>query len=207
MKNAQNFTAEYFLKSHISNYNDYTAKKFDKLCRDLVVGCNIQYKDYIVDFGCATGGLLSEFKNKGFRYLKGTDISNWAISFGQKEYGLINELEYFNSNLLWAEKDWLIMLDVLEHIDTPELGSVLDLISQSNIKKGIILRIPVSAQEGKNFVLDVSKNDRTHIQIHSKKFWEQLFEGIGFTTKKVLAEETIYESEGVMARWMVKKNE
>jgi len=45
-------------------------------------------------------------------------------------------------------KDWLIALDVLEHIPTrKELLLTFKLIQTSIIRKGLIVRVPVSANE------------------------------------------------------------
>jgi len=45
-------------------------------------------KDVIVDYGCATGVLISSFKKLGFKKLTGTDISYWAIEYGKREFHL-----------------------------------------------------------------------------------------------------------------------
>lgn len=197
--NKQKFDADYFINSKISNYKNYTERKFDKLCSDLIEHCDIQLADVIRDFGCACGGLIAEFKRKGFNNIKGTDISGWAINYGKEKLDLHDELEYYNINMLHEPKDWLIVLDVLEHIPSDDLGEILKLIGSSKIGRGIIFRIPVTANEGEDFVLDVSKNDRTHIQRHSKEWWIQVFDAIGLEVTKLLKADSIYDSDGVFA--------
>ena len=197
--NKQIFDADYFINSKISNYSNYTERKFDKLCSDLIKYCDIELGDSIRDWGCACGGLILEFKKRGFTNIKGTDISGWAISYGKEKLDLHDELEYYNINMLHEPKDWLIVLDVFEHIPSDELGEILKLIGSSTIGKGVIFRIPVTASEGEDFVLDVSKNDRTHIQRHSKEWWIQVFGSIGLEVSKRFRANSIYDSDGVFA--------
>lgn len=198
------FETGYFCHSKISNYEDYRGKKFGSQSEELMTTLDMGYTDVVVDFGCATGGLLYEFKRKGFTTLRGTDISYWAIDFGKKAFQLDMELDYYNINVLDEEKDWLFLLDVLEHIHTVELERIMEIIKNSKVHKGIIMRVPVSAREGGDFVLDVSKNDKTHIQIHSKTWWIKLFKKHGLKLKEELDTDTIYSSDGVLAGWFVK---
>ena len=198
------FEEDYFQNSKKSNYADYAGRKFDKLCEELRINCEFKKRDRIVDFGCATGGLIYELKKRKFENLKGTDISYWAINFGKKQFGLEEELDYFNRELLAEQKDWLILLDVLEHIHNRELKEIMEIIKNSIIHKGIIVRIPISAREGENYVLAVSKNDKTHVQIHCKDWWIGLFNKYGFDLKEEFKGKEIYSSEGVLSGWFVK---
>ncbi|HEC65780.1 MAG TPA: class I SAM-dependent methyltransferase [bacterium] len=194
------FDKDYFIGGTKSNYVDYTSKKFGNLASDLINILRMSPEDQILDFGCGTGGLLKEFKNLGYNNIKGTDISQWAIEWGRKNLDLDKELDYYNRNLLTEEKDWVLMLDVLEHIPTYEIDHVFQLLKEYLPKKGVIIRLPVSAEEGEDYVLDVSKNDRTHIQRHSKEAWEEMFARHGFRRCKTLAEGMIYDTPGVLAR-------
>mgnify|MGYP001582821707 CR=1 FL=1 len=202
MNTAADFNEHYFKGG--SNYTDYTKKKFDGLCEDLITVCRMNTTDKILDFGCASGGLLAEFKKRGFTKLTGTDISDWALTFGKQEYGLQSILKPFSLGLLNKKYDWVLMLDVAEHVNTIDLFGLLHALHKCDIKKGIIIRIPVSANEGEDFVLDVSKNDKTHIQRHEKKWWEAMFNIAGYKTYIAITMPTIYDSEGVMVRQMVK---
>jgi len=192
-----NFEKDYYINSETSNYIDYTNKKFDSLFEDLK-RIPISNDKSILDFGCATGGLVNCFYKNGYSKIKGTDISYWAIDYGRKQYKLSNKiLNHYNRQLLEKPFDFIFFLDVLEHIPLEELNSILSLIK--NINK-VIVRLPVSKREGENFVLDVSKNDKTHIQIHNKAWWMRLFRKHGFKKYKILKKNSIYESEGVLAR-------
>jgi hypothetical protein len=48
-------------------------------------------------------------------------------------------------------------------------------------------------------VIKRSKNDKTHIQIHSKQWWLDLFSKYDYNISTVLKEKHIYDSEGVLA--------
>ena len=86
-------------------------------------------------------------------------------------------------------------LDVLEHIEDQELEEILSFI----VAKELVVRIPVTAKEGEDFVLDVSKKDKTHVQKHSKTWWLHLFNRYGFHLKTVLRHTNIYDSKGVLS--------
>jgi 2-polyprenyl-3-methyl-5-hydroxy-6-metoxy-1,4-benzoquinol methylase len=191
-----NFEKDYYINSNISNYDNYTCKKFSGLFNDLI-NLSINKEDTILDFGCATGGLVNCFYQNGYS-IKGTDISYWAINYGRKQYDLSSEiLNHYNRQLLECQFNFIFFLDVLEHIPFEELNELLSLIKNTN---KLIVRIPVSKIEGENFVLEVSKNDKTHIQIHDKDWWINLFKNHGFINNNIISKEYIYESEGVLAR-------
>jgi predicted TPR repeat methyltransferase len=196
-----NFEENYFINSKTSNYSDYTGKKFNQLAEDLINECDFKPHDRIVDFGCATGGLIYGLKQRKFNNLKGTDVSYWAIEFGKKQFMLDKELDYFNRDLLSQQKDWLIFLDVLEHIHDAELREIMNIIKKSKVNKGIIIRVPVSAKEGEDYILSVSKNDKTHVQRHCKYWWIKLFKENGFKLVQEFSSKSIYSSPGVFTGW------
>ena len=185
------FDKDYYVDSKISNYVDYREKKFMDLARDLLpflIGKSV------LDYGAATGGLMLELQNRHI-YCEGTDISVWAVNYGKKHYNLGHLLHYYDPSLLMNNFDIVLFLDVLEHVPQDELG----LIFNSVISDILIIRIPVSAKEGEDFVLDVSKNDKTHIQIHSKQWWLDFFSVYGYNIFTPLDKVSIYDSEGVLA--------
>jgi SAM-dependent methyltransferase len=70
----------------------------------------------ILDIGCATGGLLSVFKLKGYKNLMGIDPSPSCVSAVGKLYGInasINNITNFDSN---EKFDLIILSAVLEHL-------------------------------------------------------------------------------------------
>jgi predicted TPR repeat methyltransferase len=200
----EKFKEDYFVKDvdskDGSNYIDYRTKKFSVLADNIIeifeLGDNNSGKKNILDFGCATGALLKELKDRGFSDIKGTDISNWAIEYGKDAFRLESDLEFYNRNLLCEPFDYIIMLDVLEHLPDYELETVLGL-AKKGLRHKLLVRIPVSLVEGEDFVLDVSKNDRTHIQIHDTQWWLNKIESVGFKYLTDIHKDAIYSSPGV----------
>ncbi len=192
------FEKDYFVDSKISNYQNYLTKKFDNLAKDLIKFLKINKDDVILDFGCGCGGLVFEFKERGFNKVKGTDISHWAIEEGKKMFSLEKEIEYYNRNLLSQEKDFVFLFDVLEHMPEYEIGFILDL-AKKNLRKSIVIRVPVCKNEGEPYVLDVSRNDKTHIQCHTRDWWIKAFEDKGYEFVEDLNLSSIYSSEGVFS--------
>jgi hypothetical protein len=197
------FEKSYFVGGAVSNYKDYRKKKFKQQARDLdgilrQLGVSKEQAE-IVDFCCATGALIREMKQIGYRNIHGTDISQWAINFGINYYGLKQELQYYNRNILrQTPLDVVLFLDALEHIPEYEIMFLLDIIKAYSLPQYIIVRIPVSAREGLDFVLDISKNDKTHITCHSKPTWKKLFRDYGYKSYSEIKTKSIYDSKGVM---------
>ena len=188
------FEEHYFKDSNISNYRDYVARKYEQCCLDLIsLGMEKQHR--IIDFGCATGALLKEFIKRGYINVCGTDVSYWAINYGRTTYGLTDyQIQYYNPNLLEAGADWIIALDVFEHIGDEELQNILGLIRCDRL----MIRVPISAEEDGPFVLEVSRNDQTHVQCHTKQWWLALFEPFARLERRVSLS-TIHDSDGVLA--------
>lgn len=196
------FEEKYFAQSEYSNYEDYRMKKFEKLAADLMRILALDPDNRILDFGCATGGLLKSFKDRGYYNIKGTDISHWAIEYGKTRYGLDEELEYHNVNLLTEEFDVILFIDVLEHIPSvTEIQRYLQLV-----RKGtrVVIRLPISRKEGEPYVFEVSRNDTTHVQCHSAGWWNGLIERCGYVSSLSFDGRAIYESRGVFARTYMK---
>ena len=190
------FEEKYFVESNYSNYFDYRKKKFTQMVQDLI-SLGLTYKDEILDFGCATGGLVYELNNHGFMYVVGTDISYWAIDYGREVFGFRPSiLQHYNRQLLEGAFTYILMTDVLEHISTEEINLILKKIKAEYI----ILRVPVAALEGEDYVLEVHKNDKTHVQVHEKSWWNELLARHGFLEDKIIEGKAIFESEGVLAR-------
>lgn len=191
------FEEDYYVNSHVSNYSNYTTKKFRGIASNIINGLKIEKSDKILDFGCATGGLIKAFIEEELENITGTDISYWAIDYGRKEFKLSTEvLQHYNRQLLEQQFHCILFLDVLEHIPSGELKQILSRLQS----KYIIVRVPVSAKEGENFVLKISQNDITHIQIHCKEWWEKLLNDHKYCLYKIFHKKYIYDSNGVLSR-------
>jgi len=154
---------------------------------------------WVLDYGCANGKLIEELIKLNIPHVVGTDISYYAINSG-REQGL--PLEYHNVNLLTESFDVIMFLDVLEHVPSvDEIRWWLRLIPGGAM---IVVRIPVSADEGEDFVFEASRKDKTHVQCHTKEWWSNLFGECGIISVKEFRGEGIWESSGVMARLLLK---
>lgn len=193
------FEEDYYLNSKKSNYTNYLSKDFSGLSLDIIK--YIKINSTSLDFGCATGGLVYELNNLGYKTI-GTDISYWAINTGRKKYLLDKTtLQHHNISLLENRYiDNIIVLDVFEHIDEQELKEILAICQIKNM----IVRIPVSIIEGQDYFLDVSKRDVTHKKPHTKKWWENLFMFFGYRIESIIREKYIYDSDGVLCVKLVK---
>jgi SAM-dependent methyltransferase len=89
--------------------------------------------DSIFEYGCSSGMNLHHLKSKGFTNVSGVDISNIAIDEGKKIYTDINILvgDYtkhvdVTTNLY----DVVFSRATLQHINTNEIGNVLDKLNK-----------------------------------------------------------------------------
>lgn len=196
---ALKFDKNYFQNG---NYQNYLTRDFDQLAADLIAELSFSPSDRIIDFGCGYGGLVWSLYNKGFKLVYGTDISNWAIEYGQSVFPTIKgNLQYYNRNLLSEPKEFILLLDVLEHMPIYEVECILKLASE-RLSKYIIAKIPVSLREGEKFFLDVSNNDPTHINCHSRNWWLDFFGSNNYSFAGELRTRSIYSSFGVLAgKW------
>ena len=181
------------------NYRDYLTRKFSMLASDISYAVPLTYKTRLLDFGCGYGGLVAAFHINGYHNMVGTDISQWAIEEGHRRYPFLkSRLQFYNRDLLRRPHDVLLMLDVLEHMPEYEIVNVLKL-AREGCKGVVVVRIPVSAEDGEPFVLPVSNNDPTHISCHTKQWWNTRFYDAHFSLSGFVESNAIYDSPGVLA--------
>jgi len=198
----ETFWKDYFIDSKISNYKDYTKKKYWDLCDELIDAYKIQEWDRILDFGCACGNLVREFVDRRYDNIIWTDISKRAISYWINQW-LWKYLQEYTDSILTHNYNFIFMLDVLEHI--PLEWEIQKLLTSIKEEVEVIIRVPVSNEENWRYVLDVSENDKTHVQRHTKERWIKLFKMSWFTHIWYITLNNIYDSNGVLAVLIIKE--
>lgn len=190
------FEEDYFIDSKISAYEDYRTKDYSDLADNLIDKCKLDF--FVLDFGCATGQLVKCLREKKILNVIGTDISFWGIEYGRENYNLSHRiLQHYNRQLLQKGFEWTLFLDVLEHIEQEELIALFSILKSDKI----VVRVPVIATEDSDdYVLEIHRKDKTHIQRKTKKQWDDFFGYWGFNKRHTFNESSIYESEGVLAR-------
>ncbi len=185
------YSEQYYTSGNYSNYLN-KAERYNKFASEITnflisIGINNK-KSKILDFGCAVGFLLDGLKNCGYENIYGFDISDWAISITSNKH---QTLSYNECN---GEKfDITFALDVLEHMTDYEIDDFFNKIHT----KILIFRIPVSNNGGKNYVLDISNSDITHINCKEKNDWVSVLKAKNFIFYLPLNLSSIYDTEGV----------
>ncbi len=73
-------------------------------------------------------------------------------------------------------------------------------LAKRNLHKQLILRVPISHQEGEDYYLQVSRNDKTHVQCHCRGWWLNLFHKCDYSLAKEFKNVgVIWSSLGVFA--------
>lgn len=181
------FDSDYF---HSVNYTDYMMRgdRYRKLADetlDLLERLSLPH-EIVLDFGCAVGHLLSRLDER-VDQAYGTDISEWALNQCRQKNLLV-----LHEPMEDVVHDVIYSLDVFEHMEPDDLNEFME----KTQAKVIIFRIPVSEQMGKDYVLEVSRRDPTHIIRWDKETWRSYFYQWGFECMD-LNLHTIYNSDGV----------
>jgi len=175
-----------------NNYTNYLAReaRYERLANEILGFLNVMglAKSPVLDFGCAVGFLLRAFKKQHLDCY-GVDVSEWALEQAHKR-GL-----HVSREVLWEEQHALTTaLDVLEHMSEEDLTHFIENLNT----KVIVFRMPICANEGEDYVLEVSRVDPTHNIRWTKQQWEEFFNKHGYVTVD-LNLNTIYNSDGVYA--------
>jgi predicted TPR repeat methyltransferase len=137
--------------------------------------------DRILDIGCSTGGLLAEFKRRGFSNLLGVDPSPACAKFTEELYGItakpatISILDRLNEQV-----DIAFLTGVLEHLR--DLDSSLDRV-KSCLKKGglIFLVVPDATRYDRHFSAPFQFFSMEHINYFSPLSLSNLMVRHGFS--------------------------
>jgi len=197
----EKYNKEYYTTKNYENYLN-KCDRYQKLAIEIFdlfnKICILQEKkSKILDYGCAVGFLLDGIRKIGYDNLYAYDISEWALS-RIKNHKILKYEDIFNNNF-----DATFMLDVLEHMEEDEIKDLLSKLSSEII----IVRIPVALETGKNFLLEVSRADDTHVNCKTKSEWIKIFKDFGYDRLLKINLNNIYDSDGVFCAIFFKNME
>lgn len=190
------FDKSYYESNNYTNYlgrEDRYIKLADEVISHLKTFDLVQSP--ILDFGCAVGFLMKGLEKYGDVY--GVDVSDWALERASAQGHKVQKA--IDTKL---DHGMVFALDVFEHISEEDLEQIL-LNLQTKL---IVFRMPVCANEGEDYVLDVSRVDPTHIVCWTKDQWRRLFKDFGYLPLD-LNLSTIYNSPGVYTGIAIRINE
>jgi len=148
-----------------------------------LINCN----STLLDFGCGFGFLATGLADMGY------SVSGYEVSREARKQAEINDVHMID--FAHQDFDFVIALDVLEHMRDAEISR-----SFSVFRSGYALvRIPCARPNEKEFFLEVSRTDPTHINCKDKSGWFKMFRRLGFQFFTALDLCTIYDEIGVLA--------
>jgi 2-polyprenyl-3-methyl-5-hydroxy-6-metoxy-1,4-benzoquinol methylase len=129
----------------------------------------------ILDLGCGNGRLLYNLKQKGYTNLRGVDTSQEQIDAAHKmgvKETCCRPISDFLKDIQDASLDVVFLISVLEHMEKPEVLSLLDKITALLKPDGLlIIHVP---NAGGIFGLRVFYSDFTHCWAYTEKSLRQL---------------------------------
>lgn len=200
----QQYSQDYYKQN---NYTSYLERyhRYERLVHELHhdlfsrIGVNIIDKN-ILDYGCAVGFLVKAFNSYGYKNVDGYDVSSWAIGYANS----ILKISSVTDNIKTIQSktyDLMTALDVFEHMEAENVAINLAEINP----RMLIVRIPVCAEDGGKYILDVSEQDRTHKIRWTKTHWIEFFYACGFNSLFPLQLSTIYDTPGVMCGMFINR--
>ena len=135
----------------------------------------------ILDFGCATGGQLAEFKRRGFQRLLGVDPSSTCAQATQELYGVNAESRCLSSTSAPGEQhDLVLMIAVLEHLRDvrPSLESMKQYLRPGGL---LYVELPDAARYHEHFSAPFQFFSMEHINFFSATSLKRLLGLLGFS--------------------------
>jgi len=133
--------------------------------------------NFVLDVGCGSGLWLTELKKMGFNVV-GTDISKDALRRSKQVLSDVCFLP-FGTNTF----DGVIILEVIEHLNSEECSKLLAEISRVCKKNGtVIISTPNGLSIGR-FIYGhkwIGYTDPTHVKFYAPKNLVQLMESFNF---------------------------
>lgn len=91
----------------------------------------------ILDVGCASGRLLSELRDRGFRSLRGIDPSPACVAAARHHYGITADVSTIGQLARRGDRfDLIVLVGVLEHLN--DLAGALDTLRTLLAPRGVV---------------------------------------------------------------------
>ena len=169
---SEQYDEDYFMRGRESGKSLYENYRWMPtltipMVQRIIDHLGIDRDETILDLGCARGYIVKAFRQLGY-LAYGMDCSKWAIDNADEE---VKE-HLRHQDKFTHEFDWVLAKDVLEHV--PQVADfVLEI--QKHARKGIFVVVPLSAIDGKSYVLPEYEKDVTHIHRLTLATWARMF--------------------------------
>ncbi|MFO1431433.1 MAG: class I SAM-dependent methyltransferase [Candidatus Competibacteraceae bacterium] len=194
---------EYTDRSGIQSETDL--QRFREIAN--LVALHLQATHHLLDIGCATGGLLAEFKRRGFSNLLGVDPSPCCTQLTEQAYGIPSRsLSISALDRLGEQFDAIFLTGVLEHLR--EVDSSLNKVKACLRPGGLIyFEVPDATRYDHHFSAPFQFFSMEHVNFFSPTSLRNLLARHGFScvfTERLiryLSPKAIEPGVGGLFRW------
>jgi hypothetical protein len=195
-----------------SNYAGYLerSERYERMVQELeyelfrILKLDFKHSP-VIDYGCGVGFVVKAFQKLGYTNAWGYDVSDWAIKWGHQHLALELHRSFDVYAGFWPTqhdlsfipcKNWSLMtaFDVFEHMTHAQIYGTLCKFNPRHI----LVRIPITNEDGGKFVLSVSEADPTHITRLTRESWHKVFAEGDYRFLFNVNLGNIYDSDGVM---------
>ena len=178
---------------------------YDRLvsAASLIKGSNLK----ILNVGFGTGDLESKFlKNNTIEWI-GVDISNWSVENAKKKYPKAKFIKGDIRSIALKSKyfDYVVLMEVLEHIRPSQLFDVLGKIRRLLKPKGkLIVTVPLN--EGLELMIKKGGNPNAHVRIYTPELIKAELEISGFKViweKELIAFSSLYFLKTIISKYFL----
>lgn len=174
MSEKELYDRDYFVGGNKSNYGDY--KEASGVLEDLAEMVFKLFKPKtLLDVGCAYGFLPIHLRKMGVAAY-GTDISDWAISQGNKDYLSVGDATNLSE---FKDRQFEIVTasELMEHVPENKIDAAIQEAKRVS-KKYIIYLIAMTGFTSHDSIHD---HDISHVSMKNRKFWLKKFDKFKLT--------------------------
>ena len=154
-----------------------------------MIAPHLSLHDAVVDVGCATGGLLADFKRRGFTNLLGIDPSSACTAIGERLYGItIRNMTIGRLTEVTERFDAAILTGVFEHLC--DVDASLNLVVRLLKPYGrLYIEVPDATRYDRHFSAPFQFFSMEHVNYFSPSSLSNLMARHGFSvvfTKRLI---------------------